>query len=583
MHSVNARTATLRDLILIASVGLVLTWPAIWLGWPDLGHDSVNHARWVQQFADQLRGGEWYPRWLTDSNGRLGSPMFFYYPPLGYYLTAPLMFLWPASASAAWHCLGVSSALVLVLSGIIAYFWMARWAGPRGALWGAIVYMLAPWHTAVDLYNAGTWSALCAFLWMPLALLGVEYLMEKRRGALLLTAVAYSLLVLSHMPSAMLLSPVMVAYAFFLGEPDRRMEIAFQTCYAIALGIGLTAVHLLPAVLLQNAISVEILGAKGGFYDYRKWFLGADIHSILDYKMRLLVVTVSMAAAAGAAYIISRSAYARGVNRTRMILWVSVSAACLFFMTPLSGFLWATVGPLKTLSQPPRFNATLNLAVAVLCAGAAPALYWRRSRVAILLACGFGIAWLVGTEWAASRAFLTWRSDPQGVERLRDGERLKEERYEYQPRWAYSAKRHGVEASLSVLHGRELRLESNPNEQPGTASVVSWKPRHAVLNIETSQPTHLLVGQFYYPGWQAQDITDQRMLPISPSEPDGFISVEVPAGKHQILLQLEILPPERIGLMISAFSCLLACVSGLVSIFRRRNSAVRVASLSYGD
>jgi hypothetical protein len=279
-----------------------------------------------------------------------------------------------------------------------------------------------------------------------------------------------------------------------------------------------------------------------------------------------------MLAAALAGYWLSRSAPKNEKNRTRMLFWLGVSAACLFLMTPLSGFLWG-MRALATLSQPStRLNTILTLAVAALCAGAVPALSWSRSRRAVLLACAFAVFWLAGTEWAASRAYFVWRSDPKGVERLQRSERLREELPEYQPLWAWSTKHDGIEAPLAKVPGRGLRLEStNLNGQPGSASVVSWAPRRAVLNVETPQPAHLLVGQFYYPGWQAWDITGQRSLPVSPSTRDGLLWVEVPAGEHRILLRLEALAPERVGLALSAFSCLLACLLGIVSWVRRRD------------
>ena len=579
MQSSDRRSSTVVvawRLIWIVGLGILLTWPAMWHGWPDLGHDSVNHARWLEEFSAQLKGGEWYPRWLTAANGGLGSPTFFYYPPLGHYLSTPLLGLWPPGNAAAWHSLGLSSGLVLIASGVIAYFWLARWAGASAALWGAIVYMLAPWHTVIDLYNRGAWSEFCGFLWMPLALLGVDRLIAARRGAVLLIAVSYALLVLTHLPTAMLLSPVLLAYAFFLGPHERRLALAFQTGCGMLLGMGIAAVYLLPAALQQDAASVKILGATG-FYDYRKWFLGADIHSLLDYKMRVLVVTVSMLAAGVAAYWLSRSAYNYESNRTRMIFWLGVAAVCLFFMTPLSGFFWSTIRPLAAISFPNRFNTILTLAIAVLWAGAAPATRGIRSRWAVLLACAFGVVWLVWTGWAASRGFLAWRSDPKGVIRLQDDQRLRAEPYEYFTRWALSAQRHGIEAPLANLLGRGLRLESAGQgpAMPGSVSIVSWAPRRAVLKVETRQAAHLVVGQFYYLGWQAQDLTDQRQLPVSPSPTDGFLSVDIPDGTRQILLRLEPQTPERLGLAISAVSCLFACVLGIASVGWRRAHVIR--------
>ncbi len=565
-----------RHLLLIAAAGILLTGPAIWKGWPDLGHDSVDHARFVEQFGAQLHGGEWYPRWLTASNGGLGAPVFFYYPPLGEYLAAPFLSLWPPGSAGAWHSLGLASGLVMIASGIFAYFWLLRWAGNRGALLGAIAYMLVPLHAAIELYNAGSWTGFCAFIWMPLALLGIDRLMDSRSGALLLIAAAYSLLVLTSLPTAILISVLLPAYSFFLASGGTRIRRLLQTSCAMLLGLGMTAAYFLPGAFLQDASFSYVLGMPGGFYDYRKWFLGADIHSIGDYKMRVFVVSVSMLAAAAAGFYLSRTVYNRGANRTRMLFWLGTAAVCLFFMTPLSVFLWSSIRPLATLEGPYRFNMILAVAVAVLWAGAAPALSQSRSRWPLLLACGFGLFWLGGTGWAASKAFLAWRSDPKGVTRLEEGERFREERREFQPRWASTVAHEGVEPLIRRLPGRALRLQS-PSADPmsGSASIVSWDPRRAILNVENPHPGRLLVGQFYFPGWQARDLTDQQLLPVSASTPDGFVSIELPAGRHQIALQLVAEPPEEIGLAISGFSCLLACIIGIGSALRRASQGTQ--------
>jgi hypothetical protein len=558
-------TGVFWPLILIAGLGIALTWPAIWNGWPELGHDSIYHPLWLEAFSAQFRAGEWYPRWLSDTNAGLGSPTFFYYTPLSYYLSLPWMSLWSPASRAAWHSIGLSSGFALIASGVIAYFWLIRWAGARGALWGSLIYMLAPWHMAIGLYNAGSWSSFVGFVWMPLGLLGAERLIEGRRGAVVLIAAGYSLSVLTHLPTALLFSPVLLAYPILLAPAERRIRVTFQAGCGIMLGLGMAAICLVPALMQRGEASLDAMN-QGSFYDYRKFFLGADIHSIMDYKMRVLVMTISMLAAAALAYWLSRRVHKDDANRTRMLFWLGVSAVCLFFMLQPSGFLWRSVGPLAAIQFPVRFNTILTLAVAALWAGAAPTIVGRRSRQAVLLAGAFGLFWLATTEWAASRAFLAWRSDPQGLERLQDSESLKRDEFPFIPRWALSARRHGIEAPLATLPGHGLRLESaSQGTAQGSASIVKWEARRVLLRVETPQPARLLIGHFYYPGWQARDMSDQRLLPVSPSAGDGLLTVDVPAGTHDILLQLEARAYERAGIALSAASWLIACVFGIVS------------------
>lgn len=78
-------------LVLLTALGLFLTSPQVLttcLG----GHDIYHHLIFSSHFSEQLLQGELYPRWLTRMNGGFGSPTFFFYPPLPYYLTA--LFSW---------------------------------------------------------------------------------------------------------------------------------------------------------------------------------------------------------------------------------------------------------------------------------------------------------------------------------------------------------------------------------------------------------------------------------------------------------------------------------------------------------
>ncbi len=46
------------------------------------GHDFPFHLKWANHFSKQIWTGELYPRWLQDMNAGLGSPAFFFYPPI---------------------------------------------------------------------------------------------------------------------------------------------------------------------------------------------------------------------------------------------------------------------------------------------------------------------------------------------------------------------------------------------------------------------------------------------------------------------------------------------------------------------
>ncbi|MGL6323033.1 hypothetical protein ACSZMP_07810 [Aeromonas rivipollensis] len=97
------------------------------------GHDLFHHLLSGHYFARQLWQGELYPRWLMAMNGGFGSPTFFFYPPLPYYVSA--LFAGPAApAQQAIYPLLGSATLALLLSGAFAYLWL-RATTPPGRPW----------------------------------------------------------------------------------------------------------------------------------------------------------------------------------------------------------------------------------------------------------------------------------------------------------------------------------------------------------------------------------------------------------------------------------------------------------------
>jgi hypothetical protein len=80
--------------------------------------------------------------------------------------------------------------------------------------------------------------------------------------------------------------------------------------------------------------------------------------------------------------------------------------------------------------------------------------------------------------------------------------------------------------------------------------------------------------QFYYPGWQAHVAGSEAELDLRPTEPDGLLSIDVPAGDHKIVIELTKTDAERTAQLISAISavCLIlyAALVGGMSLRRKR-------------
>ena len=167
VQAVKERRSVAIHVAVLIVVCLLVSWPVLIHGAPDLSHDGLDHARWAKQFATQFWQGDWYPRWFTNVNGGFGGPSGFFYPPLTNYVSA---LFWPFIAArdpGGWLAAGYAIAAGQVLSGITSYLWLRSIGGPGAALLGALIYVIAPYHLATDVYQRSASAESWVFVWFP--------------------------------------------------------------------------------------------------------------------------------------------------------------------------------------------------------------------------------------------------------------------------------------------------------------------------------------------------------------------------------------------------------------------------------
>ena len=591
------KLARLAPAALVVLAALVVSLPA-WLTGVPSGSDTVFHASWYTHFSEQLRAGELYPRWLAGMNGGLGSPVFFYYAPLPYHLTTLLVAPLAAAGDYGLRHLAYGTALSFVASGLACYLWLLQTSTRRGALVGALLYLLAPYHSVVDPLMRGAYSELWAFAWMPLVLyFARRAAKDGSRPALVGMSGAYALLVLSHLPATLIFSPFAVAYACCV--PGRRAPAALARATAgLALGAGLAGIYLIPALTMQPAAAFADMHADNYF---ERWitFTKANAHDLhgqllwgaltsaalvacfafVTKQRRAPAADASTAATssnaepdastgdASANEISSAAAHeARAApdgrdapddRRRELIFWGVAAAVSIFMTTFASGAVWRLVPVLQKVQFPWRFQLVLCLAVAGAAAAGLGSL--RRGAVnwrAIVFASLLAGCWLYFWAGAMRRtypdlpqprrpdaAMLRW------LDRSRDAP-------EYRPALAVSNAEHDIETLLQNFCG-DLRREPRAcvAEGEGTVAVTRAAPRSLDLRVESASGVTFRVTQFHFPGWEAA--LDGRPHALAASRPDGLLLVSAPAGTHDLRLTLRPTAPERLGLLASIASAVL--------------------------
>lgn len=467
---------------------------------PPMVHDSfwIDFV-WADQFTAELRRGIFYPRWLPLSHDGLGSPVFYFYPPFGFYIAA----LFGLLGAPTYASLILAFGAGLAGSGIAMHLWLKGWA--ERPLAGACFYMIAPYHLC-DFYFRGALAEFTAFIWLPLVALGIRRA-AAGRGVLLLSF-AYAALILSHLPAALLASLFLVApYSLLAAKRAGLIKIAL----ALALGCGLAAVYLVPALTLQDTISAEKLWAAPQFRPEAWSFFHPE--RWIERKAVLILIYLTAASAMAAAVMLIR----------RREPWAALALLCCILITGVLPALWSL--PIIEKVQFPWRALTVvefALATAVACSRGRP-LFTIAAVSPALLASGIALA--PAHPPGPSLAFLR-QAHPDVIEYLPPGA-TKEVEFKY------------------TMRATEAARKQPPVRMDGDRSIVRT---------------------YYYPAWHV--LCQGREAPSFPDPRTRLLSYR---GKDCTIVWRR-LDAENIGAVISLVALSIAAGLAMIGLPRRRMS-----------
>ena len=522
-------------LALMTATALLLL--PFWLRGGSQGHDLFHHLLSGHFFAVQLWQGEIYPRWLMEMNGAFGSPAFFFYPPLPYYVSA--LFAGPSPlAHHAMIPLLWSSTLALGLSGLFAYLWLRPFATSGRALAASLLYMALPYHLAIDIYARFALAESWAFVWAPLALLAQDRLCRRAPFALLLLALAVALLTLSHLPSTLLILGLLTVRSLLLAWRSKITMHLWPTLLGQLWGLAMASLLLLPALLDQGGISMDQM--RIGMFEFHRNFLDRLPETSSDWRFRghlawLTLLTLVLLLVAWAA--------AREPLHPELLIWGTLGTLSFLLMLPLSEPLWHLLPPLQLVQFPWRLNLLLVIAtVAVVALGVPAYRPWQWLWWAVLALT------LLSQAVYVHESPLTQAPQKSALDGEFDSKRSARE---YRPKQVPK----GMFAPTLLAWKDEFQPAITTEQQGISWQILNWQPRQIVLTVDAPAPAKLILHQFDYPGWQAK-LDGTLPLTIS-STRNGLIQVWVPAGRHQVTFTLTARWPERLGYGLSLIAWLI--------------------------
>ena len=341
----NVAARRLRVAAVLLAIAATVTVPAM------LGPVRVNDSYWIDwvwldQFARELGRGVLYPRWLPDSHAGLGSPVFYYYPPLAFFLGAAFVL----AGLPIYPALLATFLAGSLLSGVGMYAWLRGQA--RAPLLGAAAFMIAPYH-ACNFYLRGAVAEFVATAFLPLVMLGLRRLEQRKPYALAATAVAYAALICSHLPLALLASLFLIApYLAICWRRDRRN--LNPMLLALGAGIALAAIYLVPALMLEHYRDSAKLWEDPVLQPQNWSFWNAAMPQAYP---AMLAIGAALAVPLAALIVVERSR------------WAVLGLACVLLGIGLIPLLWA-LPLLRSVQFPFRIFPIAEFALATALASA---------------------------------------------------------------------------------------------------------------------------------------------------------------------------------------------------------------------
>jgi hypothetical protein len=531
-----------RPALILLAVSALLMAPSLVLG-TMISHSSPQNLTWAEQFADQFRAGILYPRWLPQSFDGLGSPTFYFYPPIAFWVDA-LLSVATLNVPSVSYRLSFSPLILLWASGLAMHAWLkAEAPSPRIALWGAIGYMAAPYHL-LDHYYRGAFAELAAYVVLPLLALSIHRTAEGRRLAPVLFALAYAALPMSHLPTALLISltalPLYVLYrGWRLATPRRALGFFVRCALGGALGLGLASIYLIPALSLQSWIPADTFWIS--YYHVDRWFLLAVDRWPPPLDM-MLVIAWSAAAYAIAVIGVLTVLILGGVPqgwRSETAFWACVGIVCLLLIAGIPPWFWqmpfvakvqfpwrlmvavefAIITSLCLMPWPVRFRLTRYVFIAAILA-----------LVPAVVALTSGISRRV--DWSVAQ-----REVPAELKQFEPAG------FPQDPRGGYAdlglELLEGVPPIVCTPEARTCRVEATTFDE-------------LQIDIDAETRTEVVVRRFYYPLWRLDP-----PLPVTATDPLRQVTFAAPPGRHTFRLQRVAPSEEKIGWAVSGLSLVL--------------------------
>jgi hypothetical protein len=547
---------TILAVVLLAAQAIIAMSPLLTAGW-FASHDGAYHLERIFAVTNEMKFGDFYPRWLSAACAGKGLPVLNFYSPAFFLITGYL------------HYLGIPLVTVLKIVSFAAFFigsfgmylWVRDNLNEAGALIAATMYMFVPYHF-LDFYVRGAFPEFMALALLPFLFHAIDISLSADRHfpGIMLTAVTSAAIILTHNLTAFMVTPfALLLFCWHAYSRKIPRSTLLKALSGPLLGAGLSAFYWLPVIIETRHLGRFKATLTGGYLTHSdhfiypfQWFssfwgFGASVPGPGDG----MSFQIGCALLTGLTVASVSLIFAPRKERVFGLITLVMGLLGLFLTTSFSSFVYELIPWLEFIQFPWRFLGIATLFLAAFTGlSACSAMTTRNSWVQKIILCvSFVLCVLFSANQRRVNANMHEDLDQLEKTKLEDQSiGLLGELNEYFPKMVPTYSR--TETKLDPVL---------PLDAP-TAHIMDVSTKGSAMSFKVATPDDSLmkISWFYFPGWQAE--IDGGPEPVGVAR-GGFISLNVPAGTHSVRLWFGTTWPRMLGWLIASLATLIMCAA----------------------
>jgi uncharacterized membrane protein len=492
------------------------------------GFDMLTDIRFASALKDAMLAGELFPGWANDNFG-FGSIGIRFYPPIAFYVLA---FTEMLTADWFW-ALWANLFFWMFLGSIGMFVFVKEWGTPAQGLIAGIGYAIVPQHLS-EVFQFFLFAEFAAWGLIPFCFLFLTRICRNGKWIdVVLFAIAYSLLVLTHLPTTIIVSFCLPIYVLVVMDWRNYRPVFTRLAAAVALTVAATLFRWVTIIAEFDWLQHNDSKWANGYYQYAAWLFPNTLTArsqflyVLSSWLFDIAIVMTVALIIPALVYLFKTRTEKASSHWKIIAAsAGVTTFAFFMLSKPSQFIWDALPFLQKLQFPWRWMSMVSFAAVVAFALSVPRLLdivqGRRRFVA------YPALALVVTIILFNITQIIIPSAPIPVAEFSEVEKKVAEEPMFEGWWPVWAKEGAFETPERVTAGARF------------VDTSKWESLDRAFTIQEGEPVKVRVATFYYPYWKAT-VNDKPTT----IEPDINGAILIPTSGEYSKVRLTFEEPGR--------------------------------------